>query len=103
MMITEVSQIKPGMTLFDTVNTNSYKDITQVTVVGETISHREMCDIEGIAFYNGDRMNTLRWVKLRDQRNHEKWSSLGDRGIESKHNNNRFFTTREEAEAHLKS
>jgi len=102
MMITELSQLQVGMTLFDTIKADMVKRITEVTMVRDPVSHADVWKDMGYDSEPPKLLNKSMWIMLRDKRGHEQWQSCGDRGVGANHNNNRFFTTREEAEAHLK-
>jgi len=98
MMITKNKQIKAGMTLYDTVRVEQYQLIEEVIVQSEPVSYETMCACRGIT---PTLKNMGMWVLLLEQGEHINWASCRDRGIDANHNNNRFFTTREEAEAHV--
>jgi len=98
MMITKNKQIKVGMVLFDTINTNNYKHISKVIVQSAPVSYETMCACEG---RTSELKNMGMWILIRQEGHPIEWASCRDRGIDANHNNNRFFTTEEEADTHV--
>ena len=103
MMITKLEELKPGTKVFHAYPVDK-PFIREVTIQSLPISYKEECIRSGIKNPKIQNMKGMgMWFGVADDKGNVRVQSAMDIGIGANHNNNRFFTTREEAEAHIAS